>query len=137
MDSTRPIRTREPGAACVEDAQRAARMCAYESSFAEACIGAGATLLAGADVSDPVFALLRAELGQKLGALVEVAVQLSFHEDAALFLRAPRQRLKLVRYVVEQARAFAASELSERRLDWRMEPMLVAVKSLRFSRVAG
>lgn len=81
--------------------------------------------------------LLRAELEAALRWFVDVTVQLTFYEGAALFLGEPRQREKLVRYVVEQARSFRESDRLERQLRWQDHPSLIAAESLRLERTLG
>ena len=78
--------------------------------------------------------LLQAELEAALHWFVDITVDVTFYEGAALFLGEPRQRAKLVRYVVEQARSFKESDRLERQLGWRDHPSLIAAESLRLER---
>lgn len=81
-----------------------------------------------------LLARLEAELRAALCWVEGVTVQLSFYEAAPLFLSEPRQRAKLVRFVLEQARAFREHGSSERIVGWRDDPAMVAVERLTLRR---
>jgi hypothetical protein len=87
--------------------------------------------------ADGILSVLEAELGMALRWLDGVTVHLSFYEGAPLFLCDPRQRAKLVRYVVERARHFREGAVLDAFVDWRDDPALIAAQSLRLQRSAG
>jgi hypothetical protein len=84
-----------------------------------------------------MLALLEAELRAALCWLEGVGVQLNLYEAAPLFLSEPRQRAKLVRYVLDQARAFRELGASELVLSWRDDPAMIAIERLTMRRAVG